>query len=292
LLGCLWQGNTLVAIALSGDVYYLDPNSPDKPSRVVRGHNKLITSLGYDAANKHLYSASYDGLVVRWDINTGATEGLTGKGHSNQINSVHIQGNNLVTCAMDDTVRFTPLSTRHYSDSAVKLDSTPTDVAVGKKDTKLVVAAIADALVVIKDGHVVNKVQVKYQPLTLAFSVDETQLAVGGKDNNIYLYSLSGDKLNETNVLKGHRGPLSVVVYSPDGQYLASADNNRDIYVWDRKSHSIKIQGWVFHTARVNSLSWAYDSLHLVSGGLDGNIFIWDVEKTDKRIQIKDSHRG
>jgi len=146
--------------------------------------------------------------------------------------------------------------------------------------------------VVIKDGAVASKLPVKYQPLTVALSVDETQLAVGGKDNNIYLYSISGSSLSETAVLKGHRGPLAVVVYSPDGQYLASGDNNRDIFVWDRKTNQIKIQGWVFHTARINALCWTPDSRHLASGSLDGNIFIWDMEKTDKRVQIKEAHRG
>jgi WD40 repeat protein len=292
MLGCLWQGDELISIALSGDVYYLDVNAPDKPKKIVRGHNKFITALAYDTQNKHLYSGSYDALITRWDFNSGATEGLIGKGHGNQINSIQIQGNNLVTCAMDDTVRITPLGSRQYSDAGIKLDSTPSDVAAGKKDTKLIVAVITDAVVVIRDGKVASKLPVKYQPLTVAISVDEVEVAVGGKDNNLYLYSLSGDKLTEKTVLKGHRGPLSSVVYSPDGQHLASADNNRDIFVWDRKTNQIKIQGWVYHTARVNSIAWSPDSLHLVSGGLDGNVYVWDVQNTQKRIFIKDAHRG
>jgi len=288
----LWQGDIIIAIALSGDIYYFDPSGADRPTKIMRGHNKFITALTYDSNSNHLYSASYDGLVVRWDVSSGSTEIIEGKGHSNQINTIHVQGDNIVTCAMDDTVRITPMSAKQYKDSAVKLDSTPSDIAVGKRDQKLVVAAITDALVIIKDGHVSSKLPVKYQPLAVALSVDETQLAVGGKDNNIYLYSISGSSLSETAVLKGHRGPLAVVAYSPDGQYLASADNNRDIFVWDRKTNQIKIQGWVFHTARVNSLNWTPDSHHLASGGLDGNIFVWDVEKTDKRVHIREAHRG
>jgi len=292
MLGSLWQGDTIISIALSGEIFYLDVNSPNKPLRIIRGHNKFITALTYDTENKHLYSASYDASVVRWDVGSGATEGFRGKGHSNQINAIHVQGQNLVTAAMDDTVRITPLNSREYSGDAIKLDSTPADIAVGKRDQKLVIAVISDAVVVIKGGQVASKLQVKYQPLAVGLSVDETQVAVGGKDNNVYLYSLSGTTLSEKTVLKGHRGPLSVVTYSPDGRWLATSDNNRDIFVWDREKNQIKVQGWVFHSARVNALSWASDSVHLASGSLDGHIFIWDVEKPDKRIQIKDSHRG
>jgi len=291
MLGCLWQGDELISIALSGDVYYLDVNAPDKPKKVVRGHNKFITALAYDSQNKHLYSASYDSTIVKWDAQSGATEPMLGKGHGNQINTVCIQGGNLVSCAQDDTVRVTPLSSRQYSDSGVKLGTTPSDIAVGRKDTKLIVAATIDSIDVIKDGKV-SKHAVKYQPMTIDISVDELEVAVGGKDNNIYLYSLSGDKLTEKTVLKGHRGPLTAVVYSPDGQHLASSDTNRDIFVWDRKTNQIKIQGWVYHTARVNSLAWSPDSLHIVSGSLDGNIYVWDTQNTTKRVAIKEAHRG
>jgi len=291
MLGTLWQGDTIISIALSGEIFYLDVNSPNKPLRVIRGHNKFITALTYDANNKHLYSASYDASIVCWEEATGATHGFRGKGHSNQINAIHVQGNNFVTAAMDDTVRITPLS-REYSGDAIKLDSTPVGIAVGKKDQKLIIAVIVDAVVVIKDGKVASKLGVKYQPLAVALSVNETQVAVGGKDNNLYLYSLSGTTLSEKAVLKGHRGPLSSVTYSPDGKWLASCDTNRDIFVWDCATNQLKIQGWVFHTARVNTISWAPDSVHLASGSLDSTVIIWDVLQPEKRIHIKDAHRG
>jgi len=291
MLGSLWQGDTLISVALSGDVYYLDVNAPNRPLRVVRGHNKIITALAYDSANRSLYSGSYDAAVVQWDAASGATEPFHA-GHSNQINAIHVQGNNLVTAAMDDTVRITPFPGSASGDNAVKLDSTPVDIAVGKRDHSLIVAVITDAVVLIKNKHVASKFAVKYQPLTVALSVDETQVAVGGKDNNIYVYNLSGNTLSEAAVLKGHRGALSSLAYSPDGQHLASSDTNREIFVWDKKSNQIKIQGWVFHTARVNCVAWSPDSVHVASAGLDGNIFVWSVEKTDKRVHIRDAHRG
>jgi len=279
-------------VALSGEIYYWDVNSPSKPKKIVRGHNKFITALSYDSANKHLYSGSYDALIVRWDVATGNNEVMLGKGHTNQINSMAVQGDHLVTCAMDDTVRITPLGSRQYSAEGIKLDSTPSDVAVGKKNQKLVIATILDAIVVIQDGKVANKHPVKFQPTRAAISVDETHIAVGGKDNQIHLYSLSGVKLTEGPVLSGHRGPLTYLTYSPDGQYLASADHNRDIFVWDLKTNQIKVQGWVFHSAAVLSLAWAPDSIHLVSVGLDSNMFVWDVQQPQKRIMVKDAHKG
>jgi WD40 repeat protein len=278
-----------LSVALSGFITYLDEANPAKPKRVVRGHNKFITALAYDSANGHLYSGSYDSLIVRWTVANGETEEMVGKGHTNQVNKIHIQGGNLITCAMDDSVRTTPLKTREYG-HAVGLDSTPADIAVGKKGD-LIVAVIVDAIVVLRGGKVANVHKVKYQPTSVGLSGDDATVAVGGKDNLVRLYSLSGDKLSDGAVLTGHKGAITVSTFGPDGK-LATADQNREILVWDISKKEPIITGWVFHTARVNALSWSPSGKHLVSGSLDGHLFVWSVDQPLKRIQMKGAHPG
>lgn len=63
----------------------------------------------------------------------------------------------------------------------------------------------------------------------------------------IHLYGLSGTSLSEGKALTGHRGALTALTYSPDGQYLASADHNRDIFVWDVKSGAVNITHSFIH---------------------------------------------
>jgi len=218
---------------------------------------------------------------------------MIGKGHTNQVNKLHIQGDHLISSAMDDTIRITPLSTRQYGES-VSVDGNPLDIAVGRKDKNLIIAAVASGhIAIIRGGKVINKHAVKYQPTSVALSVDETHVAVGGKDNMIYLYSISGDKLTETSViLKGHRGPLAALSYSPDGKSLASADHNREIIVWDTAKNETKVTGWVFHNARINSIAWSPDSTHLVSASLDSSLYVWDLQNPQNRIAIKEAHHG
>jgi len=289
-LGCLWQGDTLLSVALSGDIYYLDPSNPNQTKNVIRGHQKFITALAFDNRTQTFFTGSYDALMLQWDASSGNAFPFSGKGHTNQINRLWVQGENLVSCAMDDSIRITPKSTRQYSAEAISLESTPNDIAVGRSD--FIVAVITNAIVLIRGGKIVKQFPTKYQPTCIAISVDETRIAVGSKDNNIFLYSVNGANIGEPMKLEGHRGPLTVVTFSPDGKFLASADQNRDIFVWSCSSNKIQIQGWVFHSARVNSLAWTPDSLHLVSGSLDSNLFVWSVEDPSKRIAIKDAHRG
>jgi len=132
-LGCLWQGDEMISISLAGDISYLDAANPTKPKRVVRGHNKFITALAHDPATNSLFSASYDATIIRWDIANGATVPMIGKGHTNQVNKAFLQGENLITASLDDTVRITPLTTREYRADAIKFESAPVDLAVGKK---------------------------------------------------------------------------------------------------------------------------------------------------------------
>ena len=49
----------------------------------------------------------------------------------------------------------------------------------------------------------------------------------------------------------------------------------------------IKMSGWVFHSARINSLAWSPSGKYIVSGGLDQHIFIWSLENRMKRISVK-----
>ena len=38
-VGCLWQGEYLLTISLSGYINYLDKNNPDKPTRIIKVSN-------------------------------------------------------------------------------------------------------------------------------------------------------------------------------------------------------------------------------------------------------------
>ncbi len=42
-VSCLWQGSYLLSVSLSGYINYLDVNNPDKPLRILKVHNTIIT---------------------------------------------------------------------------------------------------------------------------------------------------------------------------------------------------------------------------------------------------------
>ncbi|RXN22231.1 WD repeat-containing 1 [Labeo rohita] len=113
-LGCLWQKNHLLSISLSGYINYLDRNNPDRPLRTIKGHSKSIQCLTVHKAGgrSNIYSASHDGHI---NILHGENEEFLGKGHSNLVSKMAVDDSGrLVTCSMDDTVRYTDLSKKEY----------------------------------------------------------------------------------------------------------------------------------------------------------------------------------
>ncbi len=93
--------------------------------------------------------------------------------------------------------------------------------------------------------------------------------------------------------MKGHKGKVNAVTFSPDGEKLGSCDQQRDIYVWSTKDFSVITKAWgSFHTASITCLAWNPNSDHLASGGLDQYIFIWCLSKKTKRTKIERAHQG
>ena len=108
-VGCLWQNGHVLSVSLSGKINYLNINDGGI-LRTVRGHTKSVTALA--VANTTIFSASHDGLIIHWNAATGdmgavATNESINQ-HSNQVNSMAFHGlsNTLVTCGLDDTIKF------------------------------------------------------------------------------------------------------------------------------------------------------------------------------------------
>jgi WD40 repeat protein len=290
-LGCLWHKDYLVSVGLNGNIYYLNRDQPNEPRLIIKGHNKFVTALAADPSRGHVYTGSYDSLIIRWDVATGASETLSGNGHSNQIQRLKVAGETLVSAAMDDSVRFNHTNTGSYGD-AVSTDSSPQDIAVSR-DASLTVAVTLKSVVVLRNGRTASTLNVNFQPTSVAISPDAHTVAVGGKDNKVHIYALNGDNLSETRVLDKHRGALTAVEFSPSGEYLATSDSEkRDIIVWNTSDYSVKVEGWCFHTAAVRSIAWTSDSLKLASGSLDQDVYIWNLNHPSKRIHISRAHQG
>lgn len=293
-VSCLWQEPYLLSVSLSGFINYLDRSNPSKPLRVVKGHNKSITSMTIpvDAASdeRTIFTGSHDGYVTHWSSKTGNHDRVAGTQHTNQVQDMSPDKDLIYTCGLDDTIRAIDMKTKDYSSSfsPIKLTVQPKGIAVLNG---IIVVAGVNELLVYDGQNLKSSLKIKYESSSADIHPNGKEVAVGGaSDNKAHVYSLANGQLNEIKVLE-HRGGVTSVKFSPDGTYLAAADSNRKIILYKVGDYTLAHDNeWGFHTARVNCLAWSPSSKTLVSGGLDTNLIAWFPDQPGKHFIIKHAH--
>lgn len=288
-VSCLWQGQYLLTVSLSGFITYLDVNDPSKPIRVIKGHNKPITVLALSPDRSTIYTGSHDGFITVWDAKTGENDRIQGAGHGNQINGMKAEGNFLYTCGIDDSVKQISIADKAYTHVDVKLPSQPRGMDV-KGD--IIVAGSVKEVNVLQNNRKVSSFNVNYEPSCVSMSGgDETYVAIGGSiDNKVHVYKLSGITLCGDKVCE-HLGPVTDCSFSPDGKYLVACDANRKVILYKVPEFELAHnKEWGFHNARVNCVAWSPNSQQVASGSLDTTIIIWSVLFPAKHVIIKNAH--
>lgn len=79
----------------------------------------------------------------------------------------------------------------------------------------------------------------------------------------------------ELQTLEGHDGLVHSVVFSPDGQLLASGSDDETIKLWDTTTGALQ-QTFQGHDSWVTSVAFSPDGQWLASGSDDKTIKLWD----------------
>lgn len=225
---------------------------------ILRGHEGPVRRLAYSPDGRLLASGSDDKTVKLWDVQLGG-ERCTLTGHEDWVRAVALSsdGKTLASGSWDDTVRLWGLR---------------------------------------KDGQNLRSgrcKRIKRPPRfqdhggiwSLAFSLDQTSLAVGHSDGRVSLYWTRN--LGKPRVLEMlHTGPVNAVTFSPNGLFLATGSHDRTVRLWSGDWG----QGCgrlTTHTDWVRCLAFSPNSETAASAGDDTIIRINEISSCKERIRIK-----
>ncbi|CAH1802470.1 unnamed protein product, partial [Owenia fusiformis] len=285
-VGCLWQVDYLISVSLSGHINYLDRDNPSQPSRIIKGHNKAITALALTEDRSSAFTGNIEGQILKWDINNGQCEEMKGDwGHLNEIQDLQIKDGVLTSISLDETLRLATVESAEYNSDPMVLESQPRKVSVGPEG--LSVVACLKQVYVLRDGEKVFTLKVDYETLSVAIHPRLTEVYVG-TDRGIRVYNLDGDTLSESETMSKYFFGEHVLNFSPNGEYLASADNKNQVRILKLDSGNEYLGKG--HSAKVNTIAWAPDSSRLATGSVDASIVIWNSEDLGDSITIRGAH--
>lgn len=118
--------------------------------------------------------------------------------------------------------------------------------------------------------------------LAIALSPDGKQLAAA-VDYGVKLYDVDRvtqhglERRRERLELKGHKGQVATVAFSPDGRTIATGSWDCTIKLWEAATGREQTT-FRWPIGRVYCLSYAPDGLRLAAGGDLGSVIVWDME--------------
>ena len=85
------------------------------------------------------------------------------------------------------------------------------------------------------------------------------------------------EKKRERLVLKGHKGQVASVAFTPDGQTLMTGSWDQTVRLWDVAT-GLERANYNWDIGRVYCATYAPDGLRLAAGGDLGRVVVWDAE--------------
>ena len=250
---------------------WLDDTDTSAEIALLTGHTDEVYSVAFSPDGKTLASASLDGSVLLWNVESGQL--IKTLGHTDEAYSVAFapDGKTLASGSGDGTVRL-------WNIESGQLINTLT----GHTDDVLSVAFAPDGKTLASDtrlwdvasGQRIKTLDYADFVYSVAFAPDGNTLASVGEDSTVRLWNIESEQL--INRLTGHTGRVLSVAFAPDGKILASAGEDGTVRLWNIESGQL-INRLTGHGGWVYSVAFSPDGNTLASGSWDGTVLLWDM---------------
>lgn len=267
------DGTKLVAQADEG---VLVLHYRDGSSKQLLGHKGYIAKVEWSRDSKHVYSASFDGTLRKWDAQTGESSALIDG--NVPLRGFAVARDGRVAAQVGDTaVMVNPDGTAETLGTGAGWCGTRAEFEQARD--RLIIQRCDRGLLLVDGKTAVNLPTDGYHVSRLAVSQDGQRIAAAMGDRTVRLWDSSGKVLA---VLRGHTDLVLDVAFSPDGTHLASASYDKTVRVWELATGRYRVMRG--HTRAVNDVEF-HGGKELVTASWDGTVRVWPVPPTEAPTQ-------
>lgn len=273
------DGQWLASASRDGTVKIWDSRTGAE-KLTLNGHTEWVTDVTFSRDGRYLATASRDKTVRTWNAETGRPIDVF-EGHREWVCGVTFNqnGQKLASASYDSTVRVWDLNARN---SIILGNPCPTMAVAFSPDGQRLASAGWDKTVKIWDpetGEEILTLRGHTQAVTaLTFSGEDGRRLVSGSDDRtvrLWDATLLGGRLPFELYTLRHTDSVSVLAYSRDGRFLASAGLGQTVSVWEPNMRQLvcDLKG---HTSMIWGIAFSCDGRRLASASWDRTVRVWE----------------
>ena len=243
---------------------------------ILHGHKAGVASIAPGPDGKLLASASWDGTVKIWDMDSGALlYDLTV--HEKNVNSVCFtqDGNRVLTASSDGTVKITDIRSNEIILSLDQLCIA--SCAVFSHCEKFIASGDKEGTICIWDaetGDLIGELAGHEKWVgSVMFSKCGKHLLSASEDGTAKIWNIGDESCIRT--FEVHSGPVNSAEFHNDDKWVLSAGDDKTIKVWDTATGEV-IQTLTGHDDVVSYAGYSRDGKLILSTSWDKTIKIWN----------------